>query len=113
MTGPSSNGVDPVLEAVADSRRRHALDCLRRHEELALADLAEQVTERETGTPVHEIPAERVTDVYFSLYHNHVPALEAVGFVSYHQERDLVTCLDGVEPEIRRAREELADLVSE
>lgn len=113
MGEPSSNGVDAVLEAVASSRRRRALDCLRRHDELALADLAEQVTVRESERPLQEIPAERVTDVYFSLYHNHVPTLEQVEFVSYHQERDLVTYQNGAEMEIRRAREELATLLSE
>lgn len=113
MAERSSTGVDVVLEAVASSRRRHALESLRRHEELALADLAEEVTVRETDRPLQEISAERVTDVYFSLYHNHVPALELVGFVSYHQERDLVTYQKDADVEIKRACEELEALLTD
>lgn len=113
MSGRPSNGVDAVLEAVAHSRRRHALDCLRRHEELALADLAEEVTVREEGTPITEISAERVSDVYFSLYHNHVPTLERVDLVSYHQEQDLICYEQAADEVLARAREELAGLVEE
>ena len=113
MDDHPTNDVDALLELLAHSRRRHALSCLGRHEELTLADLAEQVAQQETGVAVANLPAERVARVYFSLYHTHVPKLEAAAVVSYHQERDLVTRRDGMEAAVRRAREALADVAPE
>lgn len=113
MSGTPSTGVDTLLETLADARRRRALRCLRRHEEVTLPDLAEEVTVREVDAPLPEVSAERVSQVYFSLYHTHVPKLEEAGFVRYSQEHDLVRCDDGLEAGLRRAREELDGLLLE
>ena len=107
MSGSPSNGVDDVLKVLADSRRRHALCCLQRHGELSLPDLAEEVTVREDDAPLPEVSAERVSEVYFSLYHTHVPKLEEVGFVRYNQQRDLVTGLERIDPAVRDVQGEL------
>lgn len=96
-----------MLEVLADKRRRRALRCLQRHGELTLPDLAEEVTVREADAPLPELSAERVSEVYFSLYHTHVPKLEEAEFVRYYQEQDFVECQDQVEAEVLRAREEL------
>lgn len=86
--------VDAIFGALADSRRRHALGCLLEHRTVALADLAELVAEREAGEQLATIPAEQVSRVYFSLYHTHVPKLEAAELVLYEQEEDVVRSTD-------------------
>ncbi|MFP8952937.1 hypothetical protein ACLI4Z_08195 [Natrialbaceae archaeon A-arb3/5] len=84
--------VDDALELLGSSRRRLFLDVVRTYgESLTLPDVAEEVAIRETGTPVPELSAEEVADVYISLYHDHLPRLVQSGLVEYDQERDLVT----------------------
>lgn len=105
--------LEPVYRALADRRRRLALDCLTDHHVLALADLAEEVSERETGTPVAELPAEDVAETYFSLYHTHVPKLENADLVMYDQEEDLVARTDEAVRALTRAREELDEVLDD
>ena len=73
--------VEGTLRALQHPRRRHALDCIRTHQSVALADLAELVLERETGTDASDHDAERVSRVYFSLYHTHLPVLQDAALV--------------------------------
>ena len=92
-----ADALDTLFEIFADRRRRYVLDCLQEHETpLALADVADEVAARETGSPITETSAEEVKRIYVSLYHNHVPKLENAGFVHYCQERDLVTLSEEV-----------------
>lgn len=84
--------VDEAFRLLADRRRRLLLEVVTAYEEeLALADAAEQVAEREAGRPVVELSPERVKDVYISLYHDHLPRLLEAGLLEYEQERDLVS----------------------
>lgn len=113
MSGIGSSEVDALLGALADSRRRHALDCLQVHGSVTLPDLAEAVLERESGASVPDLPAETVTEVYFSLYHRHVPKLERADLVEYHQERDLVTREEGAFANVALARDVLDELLDD
>lgn len=84
--------IDRAFGLLADRRRRLALEVLRTYEEaLTLPDVAEEVARRETGRSIVNITAETVTEVYISLYHDHVPRLVEAGLLEYEQERDLVT----------------------
>ena len=87
---------DSVLfRCLSHSRRRHVLDCLNESERpLALADLAEDVADRETDAPRAEIADEAVTDVHVALHHNHVPKLVDAGLVDYDRERNVVALTD-------------------
>ena len=105
--------IESVFRAVADERRRLALDCVTEHRLLTLPDLAEEVTERETGESVAELPPEKIAETYFSLYHNHVPKLERAGLVRYEQEDDLVVQADGAVGTLAEARDELATILDE
>ncbi|MEY7851466.1 hypothetical protein AB7C87_19960 [Natrarchaeobius sp. A-rgal3] len=88
----SPEAVDESLELLADGRRRSFVRVMQTYgESLTLPDAAEEVAVRETGTPVPELSAEHVADVYISLYHDHLPRLVDAGLLEYDQERDLVS----------------------
>lgn len=74
--------------------RRYGLYCLSKHDTMALADLADEVAIWIHESPLHRISPEDVVDIYLSLYHSHVPALEDRGLVTYHQEQDMVAITD-------------------
>lgn len=89
MKLPSNSAAAP-LDTVGHPRRQVAVNRLSIHREMTLADLAELVVESETGVSIAHLTAECVRDVYFDLYHRHVPKLEAIGLVVYDQETDLI-----------------------
>jgi hypothetical protein len=103
--------LEAVFRVLAARRRRVALRFLQEHRTVALPDLAELVLERETGDPIAELSPERVTDVYFSLYHTHVPVLEDAGLAWYEQQEDLVGLEEGANDVLARAREAVDSLV--
>lgn len=103
--------VDTTFRALAEERRRLALAGLQEHDTLALADLAEYVAEAETGRDATALSGETVRDVYFSLYHNHVPTLEEADLARYEQEQDLITRTERTKPALNAAFEELDALV--
>lgn len=88
----SAETLDDAFALLADQRRRLLLTVMRTYDEaLTLPDAAEEVAIRETGHTVTNISPERVTEVYLSLYHDHLPRLVDAGLLEYDQERDLVT----------------------
>lgn len=89
-----SESLTRVFSVLANTRRRVAIRYLRRHRSLSLPTLADGVAEREADAPLQDVDAGEVRDVYLSLYHTHVPALEEAAVVRYDQERDWVTCRD-------------------
>lgn len=88
------NEIDRVFHALADARRRTAVDLLHDHGSVTLADLADEVVAREREARLPDVPAEAVRDAYLSLYHRHLPRLEAADIAEYDQERDVVRWLD-------------------
>lgn len=87
----SMETLDDAFSLLADRRRRLLLSVMRSYgEEVTLPDAAEEVAARETGYTVQNISAERVKEVYLSLYHDHLPRLVDAGLLEYDQERDLV-----------------------
>lgn len=88
----SPDAVDEAFSILSNERRRLFLDVMRTYsEEITLPDAAEEVAVRETGCPVPELSADRVANVYISLYHDHLPRLVDAGLLEYDQERDLVS----------------------
>lgn len=108
-----STELDAVFDVLANSRRRIALQCLSEHSEITLPDLAEEVAVREFQNRIQDIPAEKVRDVYFSLYHTHIPKLSAVGFVEYHQDQDAVVYECRCAAALERARDLLATVAEQ
>lgn len=101
-----------TFRALQHPRRRHAFDCVRTHQSLALADLAELVLERETGSPATDHDPETVRDVYFSLYHRHLPVLREAFLVEYEQEADVVAVRDDATQSLSAARDTVESLLS-
>jgi len=84
--------IDGALELLANTRRRLFLEVMCTYEQqLTLPDAAEEVAIRETGRSMTDLSAERVANVYISLYHDHLPRLVDAGLIEYDQERDLVS----------------------
>jgi len=104
--------LERTFRALQHPRRRHALDCVRTHQSLALADLAELVLERETGAAATDHDPETVRDVYFSLYHRHVPVLREASLVEYEQEADVVGLRDDATRSLSAARDTVDSLLS-
>ncbi|WP_336036273.1 DUF7344 domain-containing protein [Halobacterium yunchengense] len=105
--------LDGVFHALADAKRRHVIDCLRRHDAVSLSDLAEFVAEREREDDADAVPAERVHEVYCSLYHNHIPALEAADLADYEREADSVASTRHTQSSLARARGHVDSLLRE
>ena len=98
----ASESPDEVFELLGSQRRRYVVRCLTEFDgSLSLADLADEVATREHDAVITELSAETVKRIYVSLYHNHVPKLEAAGVVAYDQERDAVALDDGVDELVR------------
>ena len=104
--------LDATFRALADRRRRLALSCLREHHSVSLPDLAEFVAVEVWDSDLTSISGERVRDVYFSLYHKHVPVLEAANLVHYEQEEDLVALTDRTTDSLATARDSLDSMLS-
>ncbi|QFU83329.1 DUF7344 domain-containing protein [Natronorubrum aibiense] len=87
----SAETIDEAFGLLADQRRRLLLEVMRTYgEAVTLPDAAEEVAVRETGRQMPNISAERVHEVYLSLYHDHLPRLIDAGLLEYNQERDMV-----------------------
>jgi len=79
------------LKALADERRRLALDCLpSRGETTALADLTRRVAVGEVEAPVDAVPEQRIERVKRTLYHAHLPKLDDVGLVAFDADERTV-----------------------
>ena len=109
----SSNGndsslppLDDVFVLLSHKRRRYLLHCLTEiGPRVSLPDLADEVSVREHGCPLTDIPEDDVLAVYISLYHQHIPLLATAGLVQYNQERDLVR----VTADVERLLQEIPD----
>lgn len=83
---------ETAFQLLSHSHRLALLDCLDAYDEpITLADVSEQVASEIEDEPLEDIEAESVKRIYISLYHSHIPRLEAHDIVQYNQERDLVT----------------------
>lgn len=84
-------------EILSIQRRRYVLYCLYTYTNpMFLPDIAHQVTDWEYDEPVEELLDERL-HVYMSLYHDHIPALEAANLITYSQEEDVVELTERAE----------------
>lgn len=83
---------DTVLRMLANRHRRHALRSLSTTEKpMALADLANEVAVRETGSSSSDVSADAVTRIYLELFHAQIPKLADEQLVCYDRDRNVVS----------------------
>lgn len=88
---------ETVHKVLSDQRRRYMLYCLYTYSSsMFLPDIAHHVTDWEYDEPAEELLDERL-HVYMSLYHDHIPELEAANLITYYQEEDLVELTERAE----------------
>ncbi|MFC7156820.1 hypothetical protein ACFQPA_15390 [Halomarina halobia] len=90
MTVPDDADGDAHLETALHPVQRFVLSTVREHVSVTLADLADEVSVRERGRPLPEIPETDVLERYFDLYETHVPALADRDVVTYDPASDRV-----------------------
>lgn len=89
--------VSTAFDLLSDSRRRSLLQhLLARDRSVAVADVARWVAAEERDAPVDAVPFEEVEHVYVSLYHVHLPRLEAEGIVEHDRDRNVVALTERV-----------------
>lgn len=81
---------DAAHSLLADERRRTLLRCLGDHGPLGVADLADEVARAEHDAPLPQIPDQEVRSVSLSLWHCHLPKLDANDVVDHDRDRDRV-----------------------
>lgn len=80
-----------LYEVLANDRRRTTLATLTEVESPIDGEtLARYVAEAELEASESGIPEETVERIHASLYHVHLPRLEAAGLVEYDPDRDVV-----------------------
>lgn len=83
-------GLDTVLRALADGRRREVLSVLHTHRSLELAALADELTIPPRPTSRNG-PGDRTRrSLVIDLYHQHVPVLVGAELVAYDADTDRV-----------------------
>lgn len=83
----SDSFYDEAFSLLADARRRGVVRHL--HESggpVELSELAFAVAASDTKTPVSKVPMETARRVRTSLYHAHLPKLEAMDVIAFDQD---------------------------
>lgn len=93
----SRQSVDVTFDLLSHYHRRYALDCLREHGTMSLADLVDEVAARDYGQPPGDIADHDRERVSASLYHTHIPKLAEADMVDYDQATETVTLGAAVE----------------
>lgn len=96
LTG--SDQSDQVVRALADEQRRHVLGILEAAETpLALADIAIELAQRETGEAESDSMFETARQIRLRLHHGHLPKLAEADLIDYDIEKGLVALPDDAE----------------
>lgn len=85
-----------MIEAFADDRRQHAIRILRQRGRTTLRELAGAVVRREGGDPSDETALQRAS---LTLYHAHLPKLDAAGVVEFDPDERWVRYTASAETE--------------
>lgn len=106
----SSDDLDAVLTALADSRRRTTLAVLsERNRPVSTRLLARIVAAREADQNDQEPARDHLESVSVSLVHSHLPVLEEIGLVSWDAEAGRVAYVGTSAAEARRAHDGIED----
>jgi hypothetical protein len=88
---PQSLSKDDLFHVLQNQRRRRVLNYLQTVEgQVEMRDIAEQVAAWEHDTTVQALTSEQRQRVYIALYQSHLPKLDEMGVLNYHQSRGIV-----------------------
>lgn len=97
MVGPHSE-FDAVLDLCRDQHRRIVLAVLAdQRRPVTLDDLTKTVLKHNHHTPLLEVSEAVLREIQLSLFHVHLPKLEASGIIEYDSERHLIEPTDELE----------------
>ena len=81
-----------VLQLLGNPRRRYLLHRLTQGTHpFELRALARSIAAWENDVPPKAVSADHVERVYISLYHKHVPKLEAAELINYDEQSEMVS----------------------
>lgn len=83
--------IEPVYEALGNSRRRYLCYTLFEDTEWSLTDLATKIAAWENDIPEHEVTENQRERVYVSLYHAHVPKLVDESVITFDETTETIT----------------------
>ena len=82
---------DTVLDLCRDRHRRIVLAVLANHQRsLTLNDLTKTIVKHNHHLSVTAVSGDELSQIRLSLYHEHIPALEAASVIDYDSDRELV-----------------------
>ena len=88
----SSEDLDALFGALADSRRRTVLSVLgNQYHPISVKTLARDVAAREADATERDVSEEKVDEIYTSLVHVHLPTLNDAGLVGYDADSGRVS----------------------
>lgn len=91
----AGQSLDEMLELLSSQRRRQTLSILvDRSQEVAVAELAEEIAAREHEVSIEENENGDTQRVHSMLYHKHLPKLADAGAISYDKDRGVVQALE-------------------
>lgn len=103
MVGTQSDR-DTVFELCSDRYRRIVLAILAGEQRsLTLDDLAKTIVKLTHETPLREVSGETIAGVKTSLYHIHLPKIEAARLIEFDSDREVVeptAQFDRIEPDL-------------
>lgn len=115
MVGTQSDR-DTVFELCSDRHRRIALAILAGEQRpLTMDDIAKTIVKHTDETPLREVSGETITNVKTSLYHLHLPKIEAAGLIEFDSDREVVeptAQFDRVEPHLSALLDDKPELVT-
>ena len=83
--------LDNVFEALSHPRRRYLLYTLLEDDEWSLWEIAEKIASWESEPQDPPPSADPITDVYISLYHNHIPKLVDADIIAFSETDETLT----------------------
>lgn len=87
--------IDGFLDVLSNPRRRFVIAWLDEHSEpMAMADVADDLTNWECDTPRNRLSGEQAKSRYLALHHVHVPKMVDEGVIEHNQDRNTIGLRD-------------------
>lgn len=95
----SSLDREGVFDVLSNSRRRYAVEYLKKHDEgshIELSDLVDYIAARENDTSITRVDYKQRKRVYSSLRQSHLPKLQEYDLIEYDKNRGTIGLNDAI-----------------